>query len=66
MFHVNDSISERQAQIRSLAPRVGIFLAAADFEWTLRRAILALGQCPTTSIRKELRGVAGLKKYGKI
>ena len=71
MFLVKDSLNERQKKIRSFLekePVIAVLLAAADFEWTARRAILALGKNPTKDInsfmRKERRGGLGaLKDY---
>lgn len=59
MFLVKDSISERHRKIRALDPFAGVILAAADFEWTVRRAILALGTQPTKAIRESLEKVSG-------
>ena len=64
MFLVNDTLAERHEQIRSLEPFIGVILAAADFEWTVRRAILALGTRPTKDIRQDVLGrVSGLERY---
>ena len=55
MFLVKDTLPERQEKIRSflkLEPAIAVILAAADFEWTVRRAILALGCSPTPEIRQ--------------
>lgn len=67
-FLVSDSQKERHAKIlRFLAdgePVIAVLLAAADFEWTVRRAILALGSSPNTVIRSEvLKHCSGLDKY---
>jgi hypothetical protein len=57
MFWVNDTLHNRQSTIHRFSSReeivVGYLLAAADFEWTIRRAILALGIRATRSIRTE-------------
>ena len=66
MFLVKDSISERHRKIRSMNPFAGVILAAADFEWTVRRAILALGTQPTKVIRESLGQASGLDKYKKV
>lgn len=64
MFLVNDTISERHEQIRALDPSMGVILAAADFEWTVRRAILALGTQPTNAIQQDiLSRISGLNGY---
>lgn len=73
MFLVADSLDERQRSIRSFLttePVIAVLLAAADFEWTTRRAILALGKSPTKVIndrfRKEKRGgLKALQEYWK-
>jgi hypothetical protein len=46
MFLVKDNINYRQTKIRSFLsnePAIAVILAAADFEWSVRRAIRALG-----------------------
>lgn len=64
MFLVNDTLENRQDTIASYEPFVGVILAAADFEWTVRRAILALGSSPTKEIRKNILGQSsGLENY---
>ena len=71
MFLVTDTIDERQTKIRSFLaqePVIAVLLAAADFEWTTRRAILALGKSPTKSINACLRtekkgGLKALQGY---
>ena len=67
MFLVSDTIVKRHAKIRSFIkkdPAIAVILAAADFEWTVRRAILALGRSPTKHIReKVLANCTGLEKY---
>jgi hypothetical protein len=55
MFLVNDTQSVRHARIRQFAGReitIGALLAAIDFEWTIRRVILACGVSPTRHIRQ--------------
>ena len=54
MFLVADNRNDRDLLIKSYfdaEPAISILLAAADFEWTVRRAILALGKSPTKHIR---------------
>jgi hypothetical protein len=56
MFLVADTQEVRHQKIRSFLPKepaIAILLAAVDFEWTVRRAILALGTSPNSVIRKE-------------
>jgi len=45
---------------------IAVILAAVDFEWTVRRAILALGTSSTKEIRKSLETSWGLEKYKDI
>lgn len=58
MFIVSDTQNERHRLIRSfLTPdraSIAVILAAVDFEWTMRRAILAFGTRPTKVIREEV------------
>lgn len=64
MFLIKDTLSTRQEKIKSFEPFVAIILAAADFEWTVRRGILALGKSPTKLIRQDvLKGCHGLNRY---
>jgi hypothetical protein len=73
MFLVTDTLEGRQKKVRSFLdkePVIAVLLAAADFEWTTRRAILALGKSPTKSINarflEERRGgLKALAKYWK-
>jgi hypothetical protein len=64
MFFINDNQNERHAYILDLlkdkTASVSIILASIDFEWTLRRAILAMGSSSTKVIRtKVLASVKG-------
>ena len=56
MFYVNDKQQERHdfvlSHLTEQAASIAIILASIDFEWTLRRAILAMGKSPTKVIRK--------------
>lgn len=57
MFRVHDGRKKRKSMVAKYAakdPFVGVLIAAADFEWTCRRAILAMGQGSTMGIRYEL------------
>jgi hypothetical protein len=55
MFFVSDNQDERHTFIHELliekTASVAIILASIDFEWTLRRAILAMGRSSTKDIR---------------
>jgi hypothetical protein len=69
MFFVADSQARRHKMIRSFLKSqasIAVILAAVDFEWTLRRAILALGARPTKDIREALEKTWGLQKYKDI
>lgn len=67
MFLVSDTQEKRHKKLRSLFendPVIGVILSAIDFEWTVRRAILALGQRPTKEIRQTvLNNCSGLTRY---
>lgn len=57
MFRVRDGRKKRKSMVVKYAakdPFVGVLVAAADFEWTCRRAILAMGEGSTLGIRYEL------------
>lgn len=67
MFLVNDIPQRRHTKIRSYLPGepvVAILLAAVEFEWTVRRAIIALGTSPNKKIREcVLRSCHGPEQY---
>ncbi len=69
MFIVNDSLEIRHGKIRRYAEEeatVGLILAAVDLEWTIRRAILALGKNSTKYIKVQVLSngkKSGLKHY---
>jgi hypothetical protein len=72
MFLVRDKIEDRHAKIASFLetePVIAVILAAVDFEWTLRRAIIGLGSSPNRHIRdevlKKVRGIEDFKKAWK-
>jgi hypothetical protein len=57
VFLVSDTVERRHQKIRSFLPRepvVAILLANVDFEWTVRRAIIALGVNSNKVIREEV------------
>jgi hypothetical protein len=70
MFFVDDNQDSRHQFIREYLTKksaaIAIILASIDFEWMLRRAILALGKSETKDIRQKLRklngGYEGYKK----
>lgn len=67
-YLVGDSQPVRHARIKGFLvggePVISVILAAADFEWTVRRAILALGESPNADIRAGvLARCSGLDNY---
>ena len=69
MFLVDDTRKERSEKIRSLIDSdlsLAALSAVLDFEWTLRRCILALGKSPTMTIRMEILDKATFKDYTRI
>jgi hypothetical protein len=73
MFLINDKQTKRHEKIRSYLrkePVIAVILAAADLEWTARRAILALGSSPTKAINERFKkersgGPKAWQKYWK-
>lgn len=71
MFLVRDTRSVRTRKILSYAESdiaVSVILAAMDFEWSCRRAILALGRSTTEELKSEsglLFRCSGLENYKK-
>jgi hypothetical protein len=74
MFLVQDKITGRHKRIRSFLQKkdysIAVILAAVDLEWTVRRAIRALGKLPTAKLKDEIlnskeRGIKGYKKIWK-
>lgn len=57
-FLIRDNQQDRHAKIRFFLstgePAIAVLLATVDLEWTLRRAILAMGHSPTRTIRRNL------------
>ncbi len=67
-FLVGDSQQDRHLKLSQFLkegePVIAVLLAAADFEWTVRRAILALGSSSNTEIRAGvLARCSGPDKY---
>lgn len=64
MFLVSDTQQDRHKMIRGfLNPEtatIAVLLAAVDFEWSIRRAVLALGGSSTKHIRHLVLGHKGL------
>ena len=68
MFLVSDTLNGRQKLIRSYSGKnitLGVLLSVVDFEWTVRRAIIALGFEPTKHIRKSIDRCSGPTAYKK-
>jgi hypothetical protein len=67
MFLVSDTFINRQNRIRAFEGDdifIGVLLATMDFEWTLRRAIIALGYQRNSIVRKQvLARCSGLDRY---
>lgn len=69
MFLVDDSSQAREDKIkRFLAdePSLSVLLSVIHFEWTIRRAVVALGTSPNVIVRKKLRDCHGLQKYKDV
>lgn len=63
---LNGSFKQRRRAILNYAKRdleMGFLLAEFNFEWTLRRSILALSKCPTVVIRERLSRCHGWDAY---
>ena len=66
MFLVKDTSIAREARIREFIMNdssLAALLAVVHIEWTLRRAIIALGASPNVDIRELLRHCHGVEKY---
>lgn len=66
MFLVKDTSLAREARIRAFLaddPALAALLAVVHVEWTLRRAIVALGVSPNTQVRAALVHCHGIDKY---
>lgn len=67
MFLTSDTFADRQQRIRSFDNNdifIGVLLATMDFEWTLRRAIIALGYQKNSTIRNQvLSNCSGTGRY---
>lgn len=70
MFTYRETIQKRREKIESFQTKeysaVAVIMAAANFEWTLRRAILALGKKATSDLREEIKGTSSLDAYKKL
>jgi len=69
-FKVEDRFDHRAETIFAMLdaglPDVAVISAAADFEWTLRRAIVSLGCSPNKEIHKKLERTSGLRRYAAL
>jgi len=67
MFFVGETREERNtklAQVKALDLGMAVVVAAADFEWSIRRSILALGCQPTKDLKAGLlTKLSGHEKY---
>ncbi len=70
MFLVSDTSISRQSGILALMtedPALSVLLAVIHFEWTIRRAIIALGSSPNVVVRKKLKEKGnGDENYKKL
>lgn len=69
MFLVKDRSPLREERILKLMGEdasLSVLLAIIHFEWTVRRAIVALGTSPNVEIRKKLRDCHGAEKYKAV
>jgi hypothetical protein len=72
VFLVKDSSHSREERIKQFLaedPSLSALLAVIHFEWTVRRAIIALGTSPNVAIRGDLKkrgqGLEGYKDIWK-
>ena len=69
-FNLQDSFAVREKSILDMLeggyPGISVITAAANLEWTLRRAIVALGVSPNKDLQKRLEKTSGLRKYAAL
>jgi hypothetical protein len=69
-FKVEDRFDHREKTIQAILEGglvgLAVISAAADLEWTLRRAIIALGISPNKDLRAKLEKTSGLRKYANL
>jgi hypothetical protein len=69
IFNVSDDFNHRSAVILGMLdsgpPGIAVISAASDLEWTLRRAIVALGKNPNVEIHRKIERTSGLRVYAK-
>jgi hypothetical protein len=69
MFLVRDTSAAREARIQGFLsddPSLAALLAIVHVEWTLRRAIIALGSSPNVVVREQLRQCHGHENYRDV
>ena len=69
MFLVQDSSLSREERIKYYLiedASVSVLLSVIHFEWTVRRAIIALGTSPNVVVRERLSRCHGLDKYKEV
>ncbi|HXL58186.1 MAG TPA: hypothetical protein VN958_18120, partial [Chitinophagaceae bacterium] len=69
MFLAGDALNRREQKIRDFVdkePAIAVLLAAANFEWTLCRALLFLSKTPNQELRHKIAGVRGFDSYKKL
>jgi hypothetical protein len=69
MFLVSDSSSSREERIKQILvedPALAALLSVIHFEWTVRRAIIALGISPNVEIRERMKSDHGCDKYKQV
>jgi len=69
-FKVEDRFDHREKTVQAMLEGglagLAVISAAADLEWTLRRAIIALGMSPNQALRAKLEKTSGLRKYANL
>jgi hypothetical protein len=69
MFLVKDSSTSREKRIKQFLtedPALASLLAVVHFEWTIRRAIIALGTSSNVKVREKLTRCHGCDRYKDI
>ena len=67
MFKIYETRENREELMKKLLsedPCVALVIAFLDFEWTVKRCILALGKSTTKDIRAKFSGNLSIKVYG--
>lgn len=69
-FTLQDDFAARKKSILDMLeggqPGIAVITAAANLEWTLRRAIVALGVSPNKDLQKKLEKTSGLRRYAGL